>query len=126
MKKAFNLVMVLVASVIFFNGLAYADGKGKKLEISQDVVVNGTEVKKGKYEVKFNEEIGEMSIWKGDKMIAKSNARKGLRKNKATATEIMTSKQNQNSILRGIVLAGEQETILLNTNSDIITVAPQQ
>lgn len=126
MKKAFNLVMVLVASVIFFNGLAYADGKGKKIEISQDVVVNGTEVKKGKYEVKFNEEIGEMSIWKGDKMIAKSNARKGLRKNKATATEIMTSKQNQNSILRGIVLAGEQETILLNTNSDIITVAPQQ
>ncbi len=126
MKKVFNLAMVLMASTLFFNGLVYADGKGKKVEISQDVVINGTEVKKGKYEVKFDDEIGEMSVWQGDKLIAKSSARKGLRKNKAIATELLTSKQNQNSILRGIILAGGQETILLNTNSDNISVAPQQ
>jgi hypothetical protein len=126
MKKIFNLVMVLVASVIFFNGLAYADGKGKKVEISQDVVVNGVEVKKGKYEVKFNDETREMSIWQGDKMIAKADARKGLLKNKAVSTKLMTSKQNQNSLLRGIILEGEQETILLNPNFDTINIAPQQ
>ncbi|KAF0199988.1 MAG: hypothetical protein FD167_5776 [bacterium] len=126
MKKVFNLAMVLVASTLFFNGLVYADGKGKKVEISQDVVINGTEVKKGRYEVKFDDEIGEMSVWQGDKLIAKSSARKGLRKNKAIATELLTSKQNQSSILRGIILGGGQETILLNTNSDNISVAPQQ
>lgn len=125
MKKVFNLVMVLVASVVFFNGLAYAEGKGKKVDISRDVVVNGTEVKKGKYEVTFDEEKQEMSLWKGDKLVARSNARKGLLKNKATLSQLMTTKQNQNDMLKGIILAGEQETILINTNNTV-NAAPQQ
>ncbi|MBK7995924.1 MAG: hypothetical protein IPK14_21875 [Blastocatellia bacterium] len=125
MKKAFNLVMVLVASVVFFNGLAYAEGKGKKVDISKDVVVNGTEVKKGKYEVTFDEEKQEISIWKGNKLVARSNARKGLLKNKAVVNQLMTSKQNQNDMLKGIILAGEQETILINTNNTV-NAAPQQ
>lgn len=125
MKKVFNLVMVLVASVVFFNGLAYAEGKGKKVDISRDVVVNGTEVKKGKYEVTFDEEKQEVSIWKGNKLVAKSNARKGLLKNKATLSQLMTTKQNQNDMLKGIILAGEQETILINTNNTV-NAAPQQ
>jgi len=125
MKKVFNLVMVLVASVVFFNGLAYAEGKGKKVDISKDVVVNGTEVKKGKYEVTFDEEKQEMSLWKGDKLVARSNARKGLLKNKAAVNQLMTSKQNQNDMLKGIILAGEQETILINTNNTV-NAAPQQ
>jgi len=125
MKKVFNLVMVLVASVVFFNGLAYAEGKGKKVDISKDVVVNGTEVKKGKYEVTFDEEKQEISIWKGNKLVAKSNARKGLLKNKAAVNQLMTTKQNQNDMLKGIILAGEQETILINTNNTV-NAAPQQ
>ncbi|MFY9225458.1 MAG: hypothetical protein WAQ98_22470 [Blastocatellia bacterium] len=125
MKKAFNLVMVLVASVVFFNGLAYAEGKGKKVDISKDVVVNGTEVKKGKYEVTFDEEKQEISIWKGNKLVAKSNARKGLLKNKAAVNQLMTTKQNQNDMLKGIILAGEQETILISP-SNTVNAAPQQ
>ena len=125
MKKAFNLVMVLVASVVFFNGLAYAEGKSKTVDISKDVIVNGTEVKKGKYEVTFDEEKQEISIWKGNKLVAKSNARKGLLKNKAVVDQLMTTKQNQNNMLKGIILAGEQETILINTNNTV-NAAPQQ
>ncbi len=125
MKKVFNLVMVLVASVVFFNGLAYAEGKGKKVDISKDVVVNGIEVKKGKYEVTFDEEKQEISIWKGNKLVAKSNARKGLLKNKAAVNQLMTTKQNQNDMLKGIILAGEQETILISPNNTV-NAAPQQ
>ncbi len=125
MKKVFNLVMVLVASVVFFNGLAYAEGKGKKVDISKDVVVNETEVKKGKYEVTFDEEKQEISIWKGNKLVAKSNARKGLLKNKAAVNQLMTTKQNQNDMLKGIILAGEQETILISP-SNTVNTAPQQ
>jgi len=125
MKRVFNLVMVLVASVVFFNGSAYAEGKGKTVDISKDVVVNGTEVKKGKYEITFDEEKQEVSIWKGDKLVAKSNARKGLLKNKSAVNQLMTTKQNQNDMLKGIILAGEQETILINTNNTV-NAAPQQ
>lgn len=126
MKKVFNLAMVLVAIALFSNGLAYAGGKGKKVEISRDVVVNGVEVKKGKYQVTFDEERNEMGIWQGDKLIAKSNARKGLRKDKAFSTQILTSKDNKNNILRGIIMEGQQETILLNNNSETANAAPQQ
>jgi hypothetical protein len=126
MKKVFNLAMMLVVITLFSNGLAYAGGKGKKVEISQDVVVNGVEVKKGKYQITFDEEKNEMGIWQGDKLIAKSNARKGLRKDKALSTQILTSKGSKNNLLRGIIMEGQQETILLNNNSGTANAAPQQ
>lgn len=124
MKKLISLGMVLVATVLFSNTLAFADSKDKKVEFTRNVMVNGTEVKKGKYNVKFDDKTNEMTIWQGDKLVAKTSAHIGLRKTKAISTEILVVKQNDNSVLKGIILEGDEETILVNT--DTVNVSPQQ
>lgn len=123
MKKFASIIMILVATFVFSNSLAFAGGNGKKVEITRDVIVNGTEVKKGKYTIKFDEQTNEMSIWQGDKLVAKASARKGQRKTKAVTTEIMVVKRDNNNMLKGIILAGEEETILLS--DETVNVTPQ-
>jgi len=123
MKKIASIIMILVATFVFSNSLAFAGDNGKKVEITRDVIVNGTEVKKGKYTVKFDEQTNEVSIWQGDKLVAKANARKGQRKTKAVTTEIMVVKRDNNNMLKGIILAGEEETILLS--DETVNVTPQ-
>lgn len=124
MKRLASVIMILVATFVFSNSLAFAqEGKGKKVEFTRDVVVNGTEVKKGKYTVKFNDETSEMSIWQGDKLVAKTKARKGQRKTKAITTEVMIVKRDNSSVLRGIILEGQDETILLG--DETVNVTPQ-
>ncbi|MBK7993793.1 MAG: hypothetical protein IPK14_10340 [Blastocatellia bacterium] len=123
MKKFASLVMALVVTVLFSANLALAEIKEKKVDFNRDVVVNGTVVKKGKYTVKFDDQTNEMTILKGDKVIAKSNARKGLRNVKAATTEIMVVRKDNDSILKGIILEGDQETILLS--NDTVNTSPQ-
>jgi hypothetical protein len=122
MKKFASVIMILVATFVFSNTLAFAEGKGKKVEFTRDVLVNGTEVKKGKYTVKFDDQTNEMSIWQGDKLVAKSNARKGQRKTKAATTEVMVVKKDNATLLKGIILEGQEETILLG---ETVNVTPQ-
>ncbi len=123
MKKFASVIMILVATFLFSNSLAFASDKGKKVEFTRDVIVNGTEVKKGKYTVNFDEQTNEVSIFQGDKLIAKSKARKGQRKTKAITTEIMVVKRDSNNMLKGIILEGEAETILLG--DETVNVTPQ-
>lgn len=123
MKKFASLVMALVVTVLFSANLALAEIKEKKVEFNRDVVVNGTVVKKGKYTVKFDDQTNEMTILKGDKVIAKSNARKGLRNVKAATTEIMVVRKDNDSLLKGIILEGDKETILLS--NDTVNTSPQ-
>lgn len=123
MKKFANLV--LVAMFLFSNQLAFAGGKGKKVELPRDVVINGTEVKKGKYNVEFDEKTNEVLIWQGDKLIAKSNAKKNTHQTnrKNIVTEILIVKQGEKSFLKRLSLAGEQEDILLDMQN--LSVSPQ-
>jgi ethanolamine utilization cobalamin adenosyltransferase len=123
MKKFASLVMALVVTVLFSANLTLAEIKEKKVEFNRDVVVNGTIVKKGKYTVKFDDQTNEMTILKGDKVVAKSNARKGLRNVKATTTEIMVVRKDNDSVLKGIILEGDKETILLS--NDTVNTSPQ-
>lgn len=123
MKKFASLV--LVTMFLFSNQLAFAGGKGKKIDFPSDVVINGTEVKKGKYNVQFDEKTNEVIIWQGDKLIAKSNAQKNNHKNnrKNIVTEILIVKQGEKSFLKRLSLAGEQEDILLDMKN--LSVSPQ-
>ena len=57
--------------------------KRSSLIFTSDVVVNGTTLKAGKYNVKFNEESGELELSKDGKVVVKTNARQESRTGKA-------------------------------------------
>lgn len=120
MKK----IVVAMIAVMVMGISAMAQNKNEKVELLRDVVVNGTVVKKGSYNVVYDAATGEITIRKGSKIIAKSTARQESRDKKNENTEIIISKRDGNSVLRAIKFAGDSETLIL-AEGETTAVAPQ-
>src|ERR1041384_8566024 len=80
------LAIALVASL----GVAAKDKtKRKTVEFTQDVMVNGTLLKAGTYDVKFNEQTGELSVIKNGKVKATTTAHLEQRTSEAKDTAVL-------------------------------------
>ena len=74
MKTIINRIGVALLLVIFACALAFAKVHKANITLTSDTKVADVIVKKGTYDVRFDEESGEVSILKGKKVIAKSAA----------------------------------------------------
>ena len=75
MKRIANRVVALLVVGALTAVFALAKTTEKKVTFIQSLDVNGTLVKKGTYKVTFNDETGELTIKKGDKVVATAQAR---------------------------------------------------
>ncbi|HEY6187901.1 MAG TPA: hypothetical protein VIW80_09500 [Pyrinomonadaceae bacterium] len=74
MKKIVNRFAVLLMVCALSSIMALAAGKTKKVTFLTDVTVNGTVIKKGTYNVTFDEATGELTIANKKTVIAKTTA----------------------------------------------------
>jgi hypothetical protein len=86
------------------------------MKTALDLMVNGTLVKKGEYNVKFDSQTNEIWILDGKKMVAKSPAKIVERGFKARTSEIRISKETGSWILKDITFPGESRTIVLEND----------
>ncbi|HXT61450.1 MAG TPA: hypothetical protein VN696_00305 [Pyrinomonadaceae bacterium] len=104
------LAIALVASL----GVAAKDKTKKKtVEFTQDVMVNGTVVKAGTYDVKFNEETGELSIVKSGKVQATTTAHLEARSNEAKDTALLIASTGGVAELRGVAFGGSNQNVIV-------------
>ncbi|HEX8143984.1 MAG TPA: hypothetical protein VF553_15400 [Pyrinomonadaceae bacterium] len=75
MKKIVNRFVVLLVVCSLSSIMALAAGKSKKVTFLTDVTLNGTVIKKGTYQVTFDEKTGELTIADRKNVVAKGNAR---------------------------------------------------
>ena len=75
--------------------------------------MNGTLVKKGKYEAVFDEQSGELSIFKGGKLIAKTSAKLEKRDQKARTTEVQTILEGMDQKLVSVTFSGSHENLIV-------------
>ncbi len=87
--------------------------KTKSVTFSSDITVNGTLIKAGHYDVKFDQETGDLSIMKYGKVIAKASANLRERTTKARGTEVET---RENELVR-LTFGGTRQDIVLSTQS---------
>jgi len=106
---------LIVASLLVAGVSTSAFGNTKKANIafSADTKVNGTLVKKGKYEAVFDDQSGELSIFKDAKLIAKTSARLEKRDQKARGTEVQTILEGMDQKLVSITFSGSQENLVV-------------
>ena len=84
-KNLQRIAFVLVALCTLLNASALAGGKGKqRVTFSTDVLVGDTLVKKGSYEVTFDEQTSVLTIKRGSEVVAKAPARLDGAKAKST------------------------------------------
>ncbi len=75
MNRIVNRLVVLLVVCAMSAHLALAAGKSKKVTFLTDISVNGTVIKKGTYQVNFDEKTGELTISDRKGVVAKTNAR---------------------------------------------------
>ena len=108
---------LIVGLMIFALAGVLALGKDKikreSVTFPSDTTVNGTLVKAGTYDLKFDEQTGDLEILKGKKVIAKTTAHLQERAEKAHETKM----NFLNDQLVGITFRGDRQDIVIGQGS---------
>jgi hypothetical protein len=113
MKLLIRGLIVACLLVTLAGATAFGNTRKSAIAFSVDTKVNTTIVKKGKYEVVFDDRSGELSIFKGAKLIAKAAARLEKRDQKARRTEVQTILEGMDQKLVSITFSGSHENLVV-------------
>jgi hypothetical protein len=123
MKRFMKLFMValIVGALASVSVLAGDKGKVEKKTITfpEDVMVNGTLVKAGDYEVKFDDATNELSIIKNGEVKVKTAAHLAARADKAKNTALRTVDQNGVASLIGVTFGGSTQDVMVGANGSM-------
>jgi repressor of nif and glnA expression len=106
---------LVISGLISISALAGDKGKTEKksVTITEDVTVNGTVLKPGDYQVKFDETSGELSILKDGKVKAKVPAHLQARTDEAKNTSLRTLDKDGVAELIGITFGGWNQDVIV-------------
>ena len=112
------LAVLVVSALASFSALAGDKDKVEKKTITfpEDVMVNGTLIKAGDYEVKFDEGSGELSIIKNGEVKAKTAAHVEARADKAKSTALRTVDKGGNTELLGVTFGGSNRDVIVGAS----------
>src|ERR671939_188753 len=114
MRLITNSVLVLALLVTLPATAAFGKARKSNIALASDTKVNGTLVKKGSYEVVYDDQSGELSIFKGTELIAKTAARLEKRDQKARGTEVQTVLEAMEQKLVGVTFSGSYENLIVS------------
>jgi hypothetical protein len=116
MKSILNRVMVVLLVGALTGVVALAKVQKEKVTFESDIKVNGTLVKKGTYEVKFNDETGQLAIVKNGKTVAEAMTRVETRSKKASDFQIRSTVNGNETQLIGVTFGGSDKDIVLSNS----------
>lgn len=109
--------MVAVLMVGALTGVvAFAKVHKQKVTFESDIKVNGTLVKKGTYDVKFDDESGQLSIEKSGKVVAQAMAKLEAREKKANDFQLRSTVNGDETNLTGITFGGSDKNIVITSS----------
>lgn len=105
-------IALVIASLTGSSALA-AKGRKESLMLDSAMKVNGTLLKKGNYDIKLEEETGQLSILKNGKVVAQANVATEKRSSKASRTEIRSTGQGDDRSLVSVTFGGSDTNLVL-------------
>jgi len=120
MKSFMNRVLVVLIVGALTSVVALAKVHKHHVKFDSDIKVNGTLVKKGAYEVKFDDESGQLSIAKNGKVVAQAMARLESRTKKANDFQLRATSSGEETQLVGVTFGGSDKDVVI-TNSGAST-----
>ena len=121
LKSTFAALMICALASIGVFAAAKDKVKTETVTFASDVMVNGTLVKAGEYQIKFNEQTGELAILKGGKVKAKTNAQLQSRSGKARDTAVRTLSKGGVAELIGVTFGGSKQDLVVSGSSGTLT-----
>jgi hypothetical protein len=108
-RIAMVLLVTSLASVSMF-----AKTTTKSVKFLTNVKVNGTVVNKGVYDLKVDEQTGELSILKNDKVIARAATSSAKRDRKAQTMELKYTGSGDEKQLVAVAFGGSDQDLVIN------------
>ncbi|PWT92742.1 MAG: hypothetical protein C5B55_05725 [Blastocatellia bacterium] len=116
MKSIMNRLVVVMVVGALTSVVAFAKVHKSNVKFANDIKVNATVVKKGSYDVKFDDETGKLSIVKNGKVVAEANAKFETRAKKASDVQVRSSGSEDGAQLLGVTFGGSDKEIVLSNN----------
>jgi len=116
MKSIVNRMVVVLLVGALTSVVAFAKTQKHNVTFESDIKVNGTVVKKGSYEVKFDDESGQLSILKNGKVVAEAMARTEQREKKASDFQLRSTTNGDETQLVGVTFGGSDKDVLISNN----------
>lgn len=116
MKSILNRVLVVLMVGALTSVVALAKVQTHKVKFESDIKVNNTTVKKGNYEVSFDDQTGQFSILKDKKVVVQTTARVEPRATKANDFQVRSSGTGDDTQLVGVTFGGSDKDIIISNN----------
>ncbi len=113
MKSIVNRIFVVLAIAALTSVVASAKVHKQKINFDSDTKVNGTVLKKGSYDLKFDDETGQLSILKNGKVVATATAKAEPRETKAKDFQLRTGGSGEDVQLVGVTFGGSDKDIIV-------------
>ena len=120
MKSIVNRMVAVLMVGALTGVVAFAKVHKQRVTFENDVKVNGTLVKKGNYEVKFDDETGQLTIAKNGKTVVQAMAKVQPREKKANDFQLRSTVNGDETQLTGVTFGGSDKDIVI-TNSGSTT-----
>ena len=120
MKSIVNRMLVVFMVGALTSVVAFAKTQRHRVNFDSDMKVNGTLVKKGTYDIKFDDETGQLSIMKNGKVVAQAMTRVEARAKKANDFQLRSSVNGDETQLVGVTFGGSDKDVLI-TNGGAAT-----
>lgn len=116
MKSIVSRMLAVLMVGALTGVVAMAKVKRERATFDTDIKVNGTLVKKGTYDVKYDEETGQLSIIKNGKVIAEAMTRLEDRAKKASDFQLRSVVNGDEVQLAGVTFGGSDKDIMIANN----------
>ncbi len=122
MRHRLNRLVVAFLVVTLASAAALAKGHKATITLKSDTRFGEVLVEKGTYDVKFDDQSSELSIWKGKKEIAKSAVQLETRPTTAWGTEHVVREENNEDKLVSITFRGTNQNVVLKPANTQATI----
>jgi len=116
MKSIVNKVMAVLMVGALTSVVALAKVHKEKVTFESDIKVNNTLVKKGTYDLKFDDQTGQLSISKHGKVVAEAMTRQEARAKKAADFQIRSITNGNELQLAGVTFGGSDKDVMISNN----------
>jgi hypothetical protein len=120
LKSTFAALMICALASISIVA-AMDKVKTETVTFDSDTMVNGTLLKAGDYQVKFNEQTGELAVLKNGKVKAKTTAQLQTRSDKARNTVVRTLNKGGVAELIGFTFGGSKQDVMVSASGGAVT-----
>jgi hypothetical protein len=116
MKSFVNRVMIVLMVGALTSVVALAKVQKHTVTFESDVKVNGTLVKKGTYDIKFDDQTGQLSVVKNGKVVAQAMTKQEARVKKASDFQLRSTGTGDDAQVVGVTFGGSDKDVVITNN----------